>query len=218
MILGTDKAKVGNSARGETFKSSAYSVEIDRKSYILHDTAGFGEHSSGTVDSAKVVVNLYRLVTDLSKSGGVNLLVFVVKCGRLTEATDTNYKLFHRGFCDSNVLIVIVVTGCEDVEPMNMWWTDNEQSFTEAEMLFNGHACVCAYKGRKRNHGGYRNEDLVEQSEEVVKQLVVQCCTSNGWKKVCQSQPLVPRLNPQNSPKHLQSNHHLIGLKRLSYS
>ena len=122
MILGTDEAKVGNSARGETFESSAYSVEIDGKSYILHDTVGFGEHSSGTVDSARAVGNLYRLVTDLSSSEGVNLLVFVIKCGRLTETMDKNYKLFRRGFCDSKVPIVIVVTGCENVEPtMDTW-------------------------------------------------------------------------------------------------
>ena len=203
MILGTDKAKVCNSARGETFKSSAYSVEIDGKSYVLHDVVGFGEHSNGIFDGARAVGNLYRLVTDLSSSGGVNLLVFVVKCGRLTETTDTNYKLFHRGFCDSKVPTVIVVTGCENVEPMDMWWTDNKQSFTEAGMLFSAHACVCAYRGSKMKDGDYRNEDLVKESEEVVKQLVVQCCTSNGWKQVCQSQPLVPRLKPQNSPKHV---------------
>jgi hypothetical protein len=63
------------------------------------------------------------LVTDLSNSGGVNLLVFVMKRGRLTETIYKNYDLFHHGFCNSNVPIVVVVTGCEDIEPtMDRWW------------------------------------------------------------------------------------------------
>jgi predicted GTPase len=185
MILGIDKAKVDNRLLGETFESAVYEVELDGKIYKLHDTVGLGEHSSGTVDSAKAVRNLYRLVTNLSNSGGVNLLVFVMKQGRLTETIHKNYVLFQHGFCDSKVPIVIAVTGCEDMEPtMDTWWIDNEASFSKAGMSFDGHACVCAFKGRKIHTGGYRNEDLVNESVGVVKQLIVQYCAPNGWEKV----------------------------------
>jgi hypothetical protein len=51
--------------------------------------------------------------------------------------------------------------------------------------LFDGHACVCAFKGRKTPNGGHRNEDLVEESVQMVKQLVVQRCMAIGWNKVC---------------------------------
>jgi len=186
MILGSDKAKVGDGALGETFRTTVYPVEIDGKTYLLHDTVGLGEHSGGTVDSAKAVGNLYRLVTDLSNSGGVNLLVFVIKCGRLTETIHKNYGLFYQGFCDSQVPVVLVVTGCEDVEPtMDTWWIDNQASFGLATMSFDDHACVCAFKGSKGSNGTYRNGELVEESAEVVKQLIVQRCMRNGWKKVC---------------------------------
>ena len=190
MILGSDKAKVSDGALGETFRSTAYQAEIKGKTYILHDTVGLGEHSGGTVDSAKAAGNLYRLATDLSNSGGVHLLVFVIKCGRLTETIYKNYALFHRGFCNSEVPIVIIVTGCENVEPtMDTWWVDNEPSFTGAGMQFKDHACVCAFKGAKTKSGYYRNEDLVEVSLEMVKELIIQNCMSDGWKMVCHPRP-----------------------------
>ena len=41
--------------------------------------------------------------------------------------TNKNYVLFHQGFCDSKVLIVIVVTGCEDMEPMMDMYVVDQQ-------------------------------------------------------------------------------------------
>ena len=191
MILGIDKAKVANRALGVTFESTVYPVELDGKTYNLYDTVGLGEYTGGTVDNPNAIRNLYRLVTDLSNSGGVSLLVFVMKQGRLTETIPKNYALFYRGFCDSKVPIMIIVTGCENMQPtMDTWWTENEASFTKAGMLFDGHACVCASKGRK-TETGYRDEDLVRDSVGVVKQLVVRYCMSNGWEKV-RSLKLVP--------------------------
>ena len=212
MILGHDKAKVSNGLRGETFKSTSYPIKLDGKTYNLHDTVGLGEHSRGTVDSAKAAKNLYRLLTVLSNSGGVNLLVFVIKCGqRLTQTMHKNYTLFHDGFCNSKVPIVIVVTCCENVEPMDTWWIDNERLFTQARMPFNGHACVCAFKGGKTKQGDYRNEDLVEKSVGVVQQLIVLSCMPDGWKKVRH-----PQLRRPNLPKHFQSSRQLFGFDRLS--
>jgi len=182
LILGSDKAKVADGQVVVTLESTVYPVKLDGKTYNLYDTAGLGEPSGGTVDNATAVGNLYRLVSDLSYSGGVNLLVFVVCCGRVTGAMRKSYGLFYHGFCDSKVPIVIVVTRCEYVEPtMDRWWIDNEVSFTRDGMSFNGHVCVCAWKGRY-------NEDLVQESEGVVKQLIVQHCMPNGWKKVCHPQ------------------------------
>ena len=215
MILGSDRAKVGNGLLGETFRSTVYPVEIGGKMYSLHDTVGLGEYSGGTVDSAKAIRNLSRLVIGLSNSGGVNLLVFVMKRGRLTETIHKNYTLFHRGFCDSKVPIVIVVTGCEDVEPtMDAWWIMNERWFAQAGMLFNGHACVCAFRGTRGS--GYRNSDLVTESVEVVKRLVVQNCMPNGWEKVRYPFSHSRISAPYHPPKYFQSSHRVLGFDRLS--
>jgi hypothetical protein len=96
-----------------------------------------------------------------------------------------NYTLVHEIFCDSEVPIVIVVTGCDNVGPtMDSWWSNNEASVTKARMSFNGHACVCAFQGIQTRDGGYRNK-LIEDSVEAVKGLVAQHCRSMGWKMVC---------------------------------
>ena len=196
MILGSDQAKVSNRALGETFETTVYPVERFGNTYNLHDTAGLGEHSGGTVDSAKAVGNLYRLVINLSHSGGVNLLVFVIKRGRLTDTIHKNYILFYRAFCDSKVPVVIIVTGCEDVEPtMDAWWTENKQWFTQAGMTFDDHACVCAFAGIKG-----RNRDYIQESLIAVKQRVLQRCAPNGW-KIVSFQP--GSFKSQNLPDHL---------------
>jgi hypothetical protein len=119
-------------------------------------------------------------VGDLSDAGGINLLVFVIKCGGSIEIMRKQYGLLHHGFCDSKVPIVIVVTGCENVRPnVDTWWINNQSKLTQAGMLFDGHACMSAFTGR---NGGYHNKDLVEESVEVVRRLVVQHCMSNSWK------------------------------------
>jgi hypothetical protein len=186
MILGSDRAKVADGQVAQTLRSAVYPAEIQGTTYNLHDTMGL-KYSSDTIDdNAKALGNLYRLVTDLSNSGGVNLIVFVMKRGKFTRTLHQNYTLFHRGFCDSKVPIVIIVTGCEDVEPtMNTWWIENEPSFTLSGMSFADRACVCAFNGPTKTSGGVRfNEDLFKASVDVVRKLVVQHCMSDGWKNV----------------------------------
>jgi len=183
MILGSNEAITKNSQLGLPLQNAVYPVKIDGKTYNLHDTVGLEERSSNA-NGARAAGSLYRLVADLSNAGGINLLVYVVKCNnRPAEILRKNYNLLHHSFCNSEVPIVVVVTGCEDVKPtMDTWWIDNEASFTKAGMSFDGHACVCAYRGRKIYSGS--RDDLVEDSVGLVRQLVVENCRSNGWKRV----------------------------------
>jgi len=184
MILGRDEAKISDKADGCTFDSTVYPVEIDGARYNLYDTAGLNEESSGTVDGAKAVANLYSLVKSLSYAGGINLLVLVVRCSRLTETMQKNYKLFHHGFCESKVPIVIVVTGCENVEPkMDGWWEQNEERFKKADMNFDGYACVCTFKGRRITEGLYSNGEPFDESKGKINRLIHEHCSPDGWKK-----------------------------------
>ena len=185
MILGSDNARADGGRLEQPSQGARYPVKILGDTYNFYDTVGLGEHN-GNVDAVRATANLYRLVADLSDAAGINLLVYVVKCNkRPVETMRKHYSLIHHGFCDSNVPIVIVVTGCESVGPkMDRWWTDNQVSFSRAGMSFKGHACICAFKGTKTRDGSYRNQDLVEESESVVTRLIVQHCSSTGWKKV----------------------------------
>jgi predicted GTPase len=191
LILGTYKAPISNDAMGCTFSSACYKVQIQEKIYNLYDTAGFNESATGTVSSAKAIANLYTLVRTLSDTGGVNLLVFVVRCGRLTESTKKNYDLFRDTFCQSRVPVVVVVTACEEVDPMDTWWVENKEKFEGAGMMFHGHACVCAYRGRKNNQGLYLNDDLYIESRGKVVRLIHTRCLPTGWSKVSHAHDLV---------------------------
>ena len=205
MILGGNEAITKNSQLGLPLQNAVYPVKIDGKTYNLHDTVGLEERSSNA-NGARAAGNLYRLVAELSNAGGISLLVYVVKSNNRTpEILCKNYNLLHHGFCNSEVPIVVVVTGCENVKPtMDTWWIDNEASFTKVGMSFDGHACVCAHSGRKI-YPNYLDEDLVEDSVDVVRQLVVENCRSNGWKRVRHPYPKSSRV--QNSLKHLPFSH-----------
>lgn len=66
--MGFDDGDLGRSIR---------LAEINRETYNLYDTVGLGEHH-GIFDRMGAAKNHYRLMTDLSNSGGV------IKCDRLT--------------------------------------------------------------------------------------------------------------------------------------
>ena len=141
MIHGSDDARVHGGRLEQLLQGTCYPVKILGDTYNFYDTVGLGEHS-GNVNATRATGNLYCLVADLSDAGGVNLLIYIIRCNkRPVETMRKNYSLIHHGFCDSNVPIVIVVIGCKSVGPkMDRWWTDNQVSFSRAGMSFKGHA------------------------------------------------------------------------------
>ena len=192
-ILGSDNARDDRGSLQQPLNSVVHPVKIEGDTYNLHDTVGLGAHN----DAAKAMRKLYRLLDDLSNAGGINLLIYVVKCDkRPVETMRKTYSLIHHGFCDSKVPIVIVATGCENMEPtMDQWWTDHKAPFKAAGMSFEGHACVCTIQGTKTGDGGYRFQDLVEKSESEVTELILRHCNPNGWKKVSTVSTIPEALN-----------------------
>ena len=173
MILGGDKANADPRNLAQPLQNVVCKGEINTETYNFHDTMGLGGQTRDA-DSARATRSLYRLVGELSNAGGINLLVYVVKCNKQSAKTlRKNYSLMYHGLCDSGVPIVMVVTGCENVKPTaENWWIENEPALTRVGMSFDGHACVCAKKG---GDGGY---------DEAVRQLIFQHSLSEGWKQV----------------------------------
>lgn len=198
LILGEDKAPVSADAKAYNDLNVRYDVTIDTQKYNFYD---MDEANVETLGCDDAIANLYKLVCCLCETGGVNLLVFVVKCGRLSKSAQQNYALFYDTFCKRNVPIVIIVTCCENVEPMDSWWDQNKSRFMRAKMTFCGYACVCAYRGRKitmeigsndqqsnesQEKLSYSNEDLFEESKRMVQNLIQTHCPQTSWKKkVC---------------------------------
>ncbi|PPQ77243.1 hypothetical protein CVT26_005953 [Gymnopilus dilepis] len=184
LILNQDVAPTSSGAQGCTFQSDMYSGFVQGLPFNFYDTVGLGEHGTGTVQSSQAIANLYQLVKRLAHSGGVHLLVFVIKCGRLTETMEKNYALFFKAFCEEKLPIVVVVNACENVDPMRSWWGENEGAFTAAGMRFDGQACVCGERGRwNKRLQCWANGDLMEESRGLLRKLIVDHCAEVGWQK-----------------------------------
>lgn len=179
MLLGEDKAHVSDGGMGCTFKNDVYTVNIDGSPFHLYDTAGLNEGQAGTLMGSAAISSLYKLIRCLS--GGVSLLVFCMRAPRITDNTVKNYNIFYKAFCQSKVPIVIVVTGLENTEPvMDSWWPTNVRDFEKHGMMFVGHACVTATKGKKTKHG-YRYEEEYKESKGKIEELILRHYTPTGW-------------------------------------
>jgi hypothetical protein len=178
MIAGKDVAENANKAEGCTFQSKSYPVKINGQTIALWDTAGLNEGNKGKVAAKDAIVNLCCLLRGLKD--GVSLLVYCVR-GRIKETTAKNYLMFYEGVCQLRVPILLVATGLEEVDPMDEWWTENEVAYRRENMVFNGHACITATRGKLRK-GKHVYEDEYEASREKVLELVGENCFGPPWK------------------------------------
>ena len=164
-----------DSIHGSNAPSDVYPppVVIQGETYNFYNATTLEEH----ID-ARAVEDIHRRVDALSNAGGINLLVYIVKCDKRPDKTMDNFLRLR--LCDSKVPIVIVVTGFQDTETqatIDAWWEENKQSFTQPGISFDGYACV-------RSNSDGSNVHLFEELAEMVKQLVFRHRLSNGWKKV----------------------------------
>jgi hypothetical protein len=65
---------------------------LDAESFLFWDTAGLDEADSGTVPSEDAIGQLLHLLR--STKDGVNLLIFVMKLGAISQTVKKNYELF----------------------------------------------------------------------------------------------------------------------------
>jgi len=187
MVLGKNLAGTSSNAQSCTFESTPYEVEISGRKLTLWDTAGFEdagdpvEPSRPKVSGKKALVNLYRLIEKLDE--GISLLVFCVRGPRITNSVVENYKLFHSAFCQGKVPVVLVVTGLEEIDPIDGWWLDNKEQFHGRGMVFGGQACVTASKGKvSKTTGLCVYQDEFDDSREKVRKLLVEQYTVQPWR------------------------------------
>jgi hypothetical protein len=176
---GEERAEVDGGAKGVTFTNTCYTKMISNLPCQLFDTVGLNEGSGGLVDVQAAIGGLYKLIRKLDN--GVNLLVYVMRAPRITEAARQNYELFHNVFCQKKVPIVIVITGLENEDNMDEWWEKNEHVFDDYKMKFNGHACITACKG-KVVRGIPRYKEEYEESKKKVERLIYDACRAEPWR------------------------------------
>jgi len=181
-MLSSDErvADTSSGARGCTFESKGFEIDILGQPATLWDTAGLDEGDAGRVPKSEAIVQLYRLVRNLED--GVSLLMFVMRAPRIKSSAPQNWKLFHEIICQWKVPIVIAITGLEQEDNMDKWWWDNKGTFQSYGITPSGFACITASRGRPRRRGeGHVFDDEFEESRDKVRALIRSTALVNPW-------------------------------------
>ena len=181
MIAGVPCAAVSSAAVGCTFESFPYDVELSSRKFRLWDTVGLNEGEQGTISADRAIESLQELVSNLQYEG-VSLLVYCIRGSRLRDIVKINYDLFYKMICASKVPVVVVVTGLENEDNMEDWWSDNVVDFNSRGMRFSGHACITTMKGKVVKDGQHMFEEEYSQSVTLVQDVITRHCLDTSWK------------------------------------
>ncbi|KAG1793485.1 P-loop containing nucleoside triphosphate hydrolase protein [Suillus plorans] len=148
LIAGEKVAKTSIDLNRCTLKWEEYSVKFGGGSYNIFDTVGLEEPQLGIPQYLDAVENAYSLIQKLERQGGINLLMFCMRAGRLTATLQNNYRLFNEFLCEKKVPIVMVITYLENEDgEMDDWWKRNQDTFRHQDFRVDGHACITAIRG-----------------------------------------------------------------------
>ncbi|KAG1741416.1 P-loop containing nucleoside triphosphate hydrolase protein [Suillus paluster] len=147
LMAGKRVTHTSNDMKRCTLSWAEYDIEFGGESYKVFDTVGLEEPQLGLPQYLETVKNACELIRNLERQGGIDLLLFCMKAGRLTATLQSNYLLFHEFLCEKKVPIVIAITHVEQSEEegrLDAWWERNEEIFLEQDVRVDGHACVVA--------------------------------------------------------------------------
>jgi GTPase SAR1 family protein len=180
LISGRELATTSSGVKSCTLHSQEYNVTLDGVDFALHDTAGLHE-AQGNMKKAEymdVVHQAYALISRLERSGGISLLVFCMKGGRVSITMQQTYNLFVEVFCNRQVPVVIVVTHMEMYDCMEQWWSENEKAIKEYGLRSHGHACITTTRGYRQIFS-----DKYEESKGTIRKLLVDYGGRVAWKE-----------------------------------
>lgn len=152
LIAGEQLADVSSSASGCTLEATSYDVVLSDNQGVGHhirlfDTVGLNEPNLSKNDYLTAIVKANVLITQLLRTGGIRLLIFCIRKGRITAVTQSNYRLFRDILCQNQVPVAFVITGMEDQQPMEDWWHRNAALFKKSNLFCTSHVCVTATRG-----------------------------------------------------------------------
>jgi len=180
LMAGKDIAETSPDMTRSTMHWKEYPMTFDKYHYKVFDTIGLEEPQLGIEEYIEAIVNARNLIMKLDERGGIDLLLFCVRAGRVSATIQNNYRLFYEWLCEKKVPIVLVLTGLEREEKMEDWWTRNEATFAKYEIKVNGHACITA-----ANKLDGRHQELYQQSRQLIRDVVREHTHDRGgaaWK------------------------------------
>ena len=182
LIAGEELADVSSSASGCTMEATSYDIILsDRQGHGHHvrlfDTVGLNEPSLSKNDYLAAIEKASVLVNQLLRTGGIRLLVFCIRGGRITAVTQNNYHLFRNILCQNQVPVAFAITGMENEQPMEGWWNRNAALFKKSNILCTSHVCVTATPGL---NGVYANQ--YHASQTAIRSMLLDHMSKTSWK------------------------------------
>ncbi|KAF9222621.1 P-loop containing nucleoside triphosphate hydrolase protein [Gyrodon lividus] len=176
LIMGAKVAATSYGADGCTLESTLYETNVKGHSLRIFDTVGLNEPHLNAEQYLTAIEKAHRLVTALNDAGGVHLLVFCVRGGRITATTQNNYRLFYEFLCCRLVPVALVITNLESETPMERWWQRNSQEFARFGIDVIAHACITCTPGY-----GNMYADKYEDSKGIVSELLAKCAVQHAY-------------------------------------
>ncbi|KAG2041375.1 P-loop containing nucleoside triphosphate hydrolase protein [Suillus americanus] len=167
LMAGQDIAYTSPGMQRCTLQWQEYPIKFDGVSYKVFDTVGLEEPQLGIKEYLESVENAYRLIKNLDSEGGIDLLLFCMRAGRISGMLQSNYRLFHEFLCEKKVPIVLVITNLEREQRMEDWWDREHAHLDKYQINVAGHACITA-----ANYLEGRHKNLYEQSRVTIRDLV----------------------------------------------
>ncbi|KAG1816632.1 P-loop containing nucleoside triphosphate hydrolase protein [Suillus variegatus] len=177
LMAGKEVAYTSPDMQRCTLQWKEYTIDFDGGSYKVFDTIGLEEPQLGIKEYLESVENAYKLVKELDQQGGIDLLLFCVRAGRVTATLQSNYRLFHEFLCEKKVPIVLAITNLEREKRMEDWWERTHSTYAKYDIQVAGHACITA-----ANRLDGRHKDLYEESRITIRNLVKKCA-ADGQKR-----------------------------------
>lgn len=145
--LTSEKRPVGDGVLGVTpFGTAPFKpVQRDDKTYVFFDTAGLNEGDVGKVPGKKALKALVNLLRD--SKDGYNLLIHVIRTlPRNTDLWKKNHDFFINVIANNKIPVLLVFTGCEDFDPISLWYTQNANDLAKLDLKSNGIVCSCFHQ------------------------------------------------------------------------
>lgn len=139
--LSGQKMPTSDRAVGVTFHSQNY-LPFTRHDcpFILTDTVGLNEGDKGTVTATEAFKNLLELVR--KSENGYNIFIQVAH-QKITKSLCDNYKFFVETVAQKKIPVILVVTGCENIEPMSLWEEQNRHYYEEQGFDYKNILATC---------------------------------------------------------------------------
>ncbi|KAG1812622.1 P-loop containing nucleoside triphosphate hydrolase protein [Suillus subaureus] len=177
LMAGKEVANTSPDTKRCTMQWKEYTVSFGGELYKAFDTSGLDDPQLGIKEYLESVENAHRLIKELDRRGGIDLLLFCVRAGRVTATLQGNYRLFHEFLCEKKVPIILAITNLEREQRMEDWWVRNHSTFKKYQIQVAGHACITA-----ANRLDARHRVLYEESRITIRNLVEEF-TADGQKQ-----------------------------------